>query len=158
MKSYLKAKLFLFENILSKNKTVISDKSIKEFEILKKISNKKNLKLIDITSIIKKLEKNRKNRFYHFQQKNLSMAIAAVKLCNIKEKNIFNSLNKIKDVDGRVELVRTFPQNIKVFVDFAHTPDALQNALNALKKSHSKNITLVFGCGGERDFKETFDG
>ena len=154
MKSYFKAKLFLFENILSKNKTVISDKSIKEFEILKKISNKKNLKLIDITSIIKKLEKNRKNRFYHFQQKNLSMAIAAVKLCNIKEKNIFNSLDKIKDVDGRVELVRTFPQNIKVFVDFAHTPDALQNILNALKKSHSKNITLVFGCGGERDFKK----
>ena len=39
-------------------------------------------------------------------------------------------------------------------MDFAHTPDALKKSLNELKKSHKENISLVFGCGGDRDFKK----
>ena len=84
---------------------------------------------------------------------NLSMAVAAAKLCNLKEK-IFNSLGKIKDVDGRLELIKTFINNIKVYVDFAHTPDALLKSLKALKKLNGDNISVVFGCGGDRDFKK----
>ena len=42
----------------------------------------------------------------------------------------------------------------KVFVDLAHTPDALEKTLISLIKSHGDNISLVFGCGGERDFKK----
>ena len=76
------------------------------------------------------------------------MAIAAAKLCNLSERKIFDSLNKIKDIDGRLELVRNFNNNVKVFVDFAHTPDALQKSLNILKDVFGKNISLVFGCGG----------
>ena len=57
MHSYLNAKLLLFKNILPKNKTIISDKNIKEFSILKKIANKKKLKLVDIDKVKKKLEK-----------------------------------------------------------------------------------------------------
>ena len=57
MKSYLKAKLILFENILKKNKTIISDSSIKEFSILQKISKKRKLFLQDINLIQKKLKK-----------------------------------------------------------------------------------------------------
>ena len=65
-------------------------------------------------------------KFNEFQIKNLSMAIASAKLCNLKEKKIFNSLDKIKNVSGRLELIRIFPNNVKTFVDFAHTPDALK--------------------------------
>ena len=36
-------------------------------------------------------------------------------------------------------------------MDFAHTPDALENSLIALRKQFKKKIILVFGCGGERD-------
>ena len=82
------------------------------------------------------------------------MAITAAKLCNLKEDKIFKSLDRIKDVSGRLELVRVFPNNIKVYVDFAHTPDALQKTLDALKKKYNNNISLVFGCGGDRDFKK----
>ena len=57
MKSYLNTKLLLFKKILNKNKSVISDKSIKEFPILKRISKKRNLKLLDISQIQNKLEK-----------------------------------------------------------------------------------------------------
>ena len=72
-------------------------------------------------------------------------------LCNLKDRKIFQSLKKIKDVDGRLELVRKFKNNIKVFVDYAHTPDALSKVLQSLNYSYGKNVSLVFGCGGDRD-------
>ena len=62
------------------------------------------------------------------------MAIAAAKICNISEKKIFKSLKKIKDVNGRLELVKIFLENIKVYVDFLHTPEALLKSLQILKK------------------------
>ena len=43
------------------------------------------------------------------------------------------------------------PQNLDVFVDYAHTPDALINVLNALRGAGFKRIVTVFGCGGNRD-------
>ena len=61
------------------------------------------------------------------------MAIAAAKLCGLREHKIFKSLKKIKDINGRLELVRTFYNNIKVYVDFAHTPDALKKTLKVMK-------------------------
>ena len=154
MQSYLNSKLLLFKKILSKNKTVISDKSIKEFSILKKISKNRDLRLVDINSIKKKLKNVKDLNFNEFQLKNLSMAIAAAKLCNLKEKKIFNSLSKIKDVNGRLEFIKTFPNNVKTYVDFAHTPDALIKSLKALKETNVGKISLVFGCGGDRDYKK----
>ena len=43
------------------------------------------------------------------------------------------------------------PNQSKVFLDYAHTPDALENAILSLKQHFKNNITVVFGCGGERD-------
>ena len=155
MQSYLKAKMILFNNLLAKRKTIISDSSIKEFNNLKKISKRKKLHIIDIITLQDKLHKDEKINFFNeFQLKNLSMAISAAKLCNLSVKKIFNTLNKLKDVNGRLEHVRTFPNNIRVFVDFAHTPDALSKTLSALKSRYGNNISLVFGCGGDRDFKK----
>ena len=81
------------------------------------------------------------------------MAIEAAKICGLKERKIYNSLIKIKEVNGRLELVKTFSNNIKVFVDFAHTPDALLKTIHALKDYSGSNISLVFGCG-ESIFKK----
>ena len=71
---------------LKKNKSIISDKSLNEFKVLKKISLKKHLGLIDISNIENKLIQT-KVRFNKFQIKNFAMALAAAKLCNLKEKN-----------------------------------------------------------------------
>ena len=154
MNSYLNSKFILFKNILSKGKTIISDKTIKEFEILKKIANRRKLKIIDVSVINKKISKIKNLKLNEFQSKNLSMAIAAAKFCSLNEEKIFNSLKKIKDVSGRLELVRVFSNNIKVYVDFAHTPDALKKTLKALRDLYGDNISIVFGCGGDRDFKK----
>ena len=67
------------------------------------------------------------------------------------------TIKKIKDVSGRLELVKNYPNGIKVFIDYAHTPDALSKALSFLIKEYGPNISLVFGCGGNRDKKKTFN-
>ena len=86
-----------------------------------------------------------------FKTKNLLMAIEATKLCGLKEKLILKSIKKLKEINGRLELVKKFPNNIKVFIDYAHTPDALLKTLKYLKYKYRNDISLVFGCGGERD-------
>ena len=65
-------------------------------------------------------------------------------------KLIYKTIKKIKDVNGRLELVKNYPNDIKIFVDYAHTPDALLKTLKSLDFLYN-NISLVFGCGGDRD-------
>ena len=154
MRLYLNAKLYLFKKILLKKSNIISDESIKQFPILKKISKKRKLHLISICKIMDRINIVPKLTFNIFQKKNLSMAIAAAKLCGLDNKKIYSSLKEIKDIDGRLELVRIFPNNIKIFIDYAHTPDALSKVLQSLKSTYSQNVTLVFGCGGDRDYKK----
>ena len=108
MQSYLNAKLILFKKILSKGKTIISDNSIKEFSILKKISKRRNLKLIDTDKIKNSIKKNLNQTWSKFQLSNLTMAIAAAKLKSNLQMKKSLILFKIKDVDGRLELVRIF--------------------------------------------------
>ena len=89
-----------------------------------------------------------------FKIKNYTMAILAAKLCGLKDKKIYSALKKIKDVSGRLELAKKYENNVKVYIDFAHTPDALKKTINILKNEYGDNVSLVFGCGGERDFKK----
>lgn len=59
-------------------------------------------------------------------------------------------LESFGGVCGRLEKIEN-PQGLHIFVDYAHTPDALENALQALRKAGFKRIITVFGCGGNRD-------
>ena len=153
MKAYLNAKLILFSKILKKKTKIISDKNILPFKILKNISKKRGLKIIDINSEFSKI-KSQLPTFPDFKKKNLSMAILVAKICGIKEHLIYEKIKKINDVNGRLELVKTLPNKAKVFLDYAHTPDALQKTLEFLKNDHKKDISIVFGCGGDRDKKK----
>ncbi len=154
MKDYLNAKLILFKKLLVKNKYIITDGSSKEFSTLKKIAKKRKLKILDSTK--EDLLKNfiPKDFINTFQSKNLSMAILAAQVSKLNKIKIKNKIKKIKSVNGRLELVRKFPNNIKIYIDYAHTPDALREALKSLKNIKKNKISIVFGCGGERDFKK----
>ena len=154
MKNYLNAKLILFSKLLSKKSFVISDKKIRQFSILKNISKKRKLRLIDITKKIEKIKNNLDLLPGSFQQKNLSMAILAAELCGFDSSKINSTLKKIKNINGRLELIKKYPNNIKIFIDYAHTPDALSEVLQSVRNTYGNNISLVFGCGGERDFKK----
>ncbi|MES2625581.1 MAG: UDP-N-acetylmuramoyl-L-alanyl-D-glutamate--2,6-diaminopimelate ligase [Pseudomonadota bacterium] len=62
---------------------------------------------------------------------------------------IMNTVSKLKPIRGRMEVISGYP--ITVVIDYAHTPDGLQNALSALREHFASNICCVFGCGGNRD-------
>jgi len=60
------------------------------------------------------------------------------------------ALESFPGVPGRLERVPN-SMNLDIFVDYAHTPDALENVLAALKNLNFKRLLVVFGCGGDRD-------
>ena len=158
MKSYLNAKLILFKEILNKKSTIISDSKIKPYFLLKKIAKKNKLKILDISKETKKIKNMNQDFISDFKLKNIAMAIKAAKLCNLKDSKIYGAVKKIKDVDGRLEMAKKYPNGLKVFIDYAHTPDALFKTLSALKSYYRNNITVVFGCGGDRDKKKITNG
>ncbi len=154
MKAYLASKLILFSKLLKQNSYIISDKSIDQYSILKKISKRKGLRLVEISKKKNEIEKIGFPLVGQFQLKNLTMAALAAKICGLKKIKINKAIKLIKNVNGRLELVKKYPNNVRVFIDYAHTPDALREVITSLKKNFNNNISLVFGCGGERDYKK----
>lgn len=63
---------------------------------------------------------------------------------------LLERINQLQPVPGRMQIVAQ-PGDITVVVDYAHTPDALQVSLQALREHFSSRVWCVFGCGGNRD-------
>lgn len=84
---------------------------------------------------------------------NIYNILAAVCFC-VKEKIdlsvIAAALENFSSVPGRLERIDT-EKGFSVFVDYAHTPDALSNVLGTLRQLCARRIIVVFGCGGDRD-------
>jgi len=81
---------------------------------------------------------------------NILAAIAAATALNIPRRYIIKGIESMERVPGRLESVDA-KQPFKVFVDFAHTEDALFNVLSILKEVVKNRVVTVFGCGGNRD-------
>ena len=80
------------------------------------------------------------------------MAIIAAKKSNINLDKILNVIHKIKSVKGRLEIIGKIKNNSKVILDYAHSPDALKTSLLNLREQFpDTKISLLFGCGGNRD-------
>ncbi len=151
MKNYFNSKMILLKKILKAKDNIILDKNIPEFKKINTIAKKKKLKIKFSNLLANKYDLKNFKLIGNFQKKNLLMAIQACEILGISKHKISKCLSKLKSVRGRLELARQFPDKTKVFIDFAHTPDAIQNAINSLKSHFNRNITIVFGCGGERD-------
>ena len=85
-----------------------------------------------------------------FNIHNALAALAAGGLCGIGLPTMAQALEHIVSVPGRLELVPN-RKGKKVFVDYAHTDDALKNVLNTLREICKGKLIVVFGCGGNRD-------
>ncbi len=66
-------------------------------------------------------------------------------------KLVLHALESLKGARGRLELVGRTKTGAPVFVDYAHKPDALENALSSLRPYTGNKLHVVFGCGGDRD-------
>ena len=83
---------------------------------------------------------------------NVYNSVAAIAACchvGISLEDVLHALENISVVCGRLEPVGK--NGIGVYVDYAHTPDALVHALETLRALNPKKLTVVFGCGGDRD-------
>ncbi len=85
-----------------------------------------------------------------FSVYNALAAIAAASALGIKSYTILDGLNAFKCVRGRMEFVPV-KGDFGVCIDYAHTPDGLENVLTALRPLTHGRIITVFGCGGDRD-------
>lgn len=64
---------------------------------------------------------------------------------------VLKAVSELKPVRGRLESVAGHPSGAGIFVDYAHTSDALENALQSLKHHVKGKLICVYGCGGDRD-------
>src|SRR5213594_3859619 len=85
-----------------------------------------------------------------FNVANSVAALAAANALGISLRDAVLGLGKSPQVPGRLELVPAKRQ-FQVFVDYAHTPDALRNVLKTLRELEPHRLIVVFGCGGNRD-------
>ena len=178
MENYFSAKMKLFTEHL-KDGTCVSINLDDQYgmELYNKIKTKNfkfvnfgfnekcELKLIQIKKIDKiwQLEILYKNKVYkteiglvgHFQIYN---ALAAASIClglGLEQDSIFKSLSYLQTVPGRMQIVNHPLCKATIIVDYAHTPNALENAILAVKKMNvSGKIYTLFGCGGERDHEK----
>jgi UDP-N-acetylmuramoyl-L-alanyl-D-glutamate--2,6-diaminopimelate ligase len=169
MSDYLDAKILLFSKFLGRGKIVVLNADIKEFEIIKEVCLARSQKIIDygfgakelqIKKITNNIEKQIIDFSYlgedyqvqtdiigEFQTYNIICALGLAIATGANIRDIINILEKLQSVPGRMQ--RIISSNI--FVDYAHTPDALEQALKLLKSLTKSRLMLVFGCGGDRD-------
>lgn len=174
MENYLHAKLDLFLNNLEKDGDAVINMEIDNFQYVQKFLEDNNISYTtvggngDIHIISNDQNINHQNIMFKFQDKiyefqteiigsfqaiNLLIAAKLVYNLAINFEQIVSVLPNIQSVCGRLQRITHKDDKYHIFVDYAHTPDALQRSLTELKKL--KNIAgklyVVFGCGGDRD-------
>ena len=86
-----------------------------------------------------------------FQAENLLLAAALTIASGADAERVFQALPHVKTVRGRMELAATRQNGAAVFVDYAHTPDAVATALKAVRPHVMGRLLVIIGAGGDRD-------
>jgi UDP-N-acetylmuramoyl-L-alanyl-D-glutamate--2,6-diaminopimelate ligase len=85
-----------------------------------------------------------------FQLSNILTAYGLLRATGIAQEQLVPLFAKLQGVRGRLERA-AMHKGVPIFVDYAHTPAALENILKTLRHHTSKKLHVVFGCGGDRD-------
>ncbi len=171
--AYLDAKMMLFEEVLGEGATAIVNSDMPEAEevmarcasrglVVASVGRKgTGLKLVSATpqGFGQLLEVEGRHGSYRvflplmgdFQTENALMAVGLVVAAGGSEPHAMRALEQLQGAAGRLELVATTDAGAPIFVDFAHTPDALEHVLRSLRPYASGKLHVVFGAGGDRD-------
>lgn len=141
-----KAKLLMLAN------TVILNKEDSSYRRLKKmLGATKKVIGYDRKAITTRLSQSIREKFPEpYNQLNAIAAIFAAEEVGVKESTIITSIKSFSGVRGRMEEI-TNNKEIRIFIDFAHTPEALKSVLKHLERTEGRNLVVVCGCAGERD-------
>ena len=171
MVSYKQSKSLLFSDYTKKNAFAVINADSIYSDYFIKVCKRQDLRILDYgkngrflkINLIKNL-----NNFTHFELelnkkrilikcKSQSKFEIYNKICsllmvyNLKIKcQHFKLISILENPKGRLEKIYN-KNNTQVFIDYAHTPDALKNVLSFLRKITEGKLILVFGCGGDRD-------
>ncbi len=173
MDTYFNQKKRLFSDLLVQNGIAVLNADIKENHEIKKLClsrgnpvfsygyNGEDLKLIDIIKENKSIRVGvifqgnyinfQTSLIGDFQIMNLLCSIGLVLNVGIEFNDIAEVLHKVSSVSGRLEYVESTDKDLSVYVDYAHTPEALKNALVELRFHTKGKLVVLFGAGGDRD-------
>ncbi len=173
MEAYLKAKEQLFSRVVEQGGTAVLNADIPEFEELQSVCRARNIRVMSYGSKGKDLKLLSRvphaggqtlsveieGRAYtlelpligEFQAMNVLCAVGMVMALHGFSGKIIDYIPHIKGAPGRLDLAGRLKNGAAVYVDYAHTPDALENVLKTMRHHTEKNLWVVFGCGGDRD-------
>jgi len=87
----------------------------------------------------------------YFQAMNILQAAALVIACGEQPNDVFDTLSELRTVSGRMQLAAKRSNGASVFVDYAHTPDAVETVLKAMRPHVMGRLLIIVGAGGDRD-------
>lgn len=173
MENYFQAKARLFAELLPPHATAvinIEDKMAsrlleiakqKHLEVIEYGEEAKDLRIIDIQALLDgqqaSLQIHGKTHTLHtplvgnFQIYNMLAAMGLAMANGHHVQQVLDVLPKLKPVPGRLERVATHKNGAHIYIDYAHTPSALEKALDAMRPHTEKRLIVVFGAGGDRD-------
>jgi UDP-N-acetylmuramoyl-L-alanyl-D-glutamate--2,6-diaminopimelate ligase len=171
LEAYRAAKLRLFDTLLPKGAAAVVNADSPEAGIIGTIAEKRGLRLVttgikgrDLQLVatkhdgfgevlsVKAKDKDHRIKFPlvgAFQVSNALLAGGLAIATGTPPADALAALETLHGAAGRLERVGD-KNGAPIFVDYAHTPDALANALDALRP-YAKRVIVVFGCGGDRD-------
>lgn len=174
MAAYLAAKLRLFDALLEPGRPVVAPTTLAAEAMagLREVAARRGLglhtvgrggSLIEVEGLVPLAEgtrlalRCRGERFeltiplVGFQAENALTAAALAIVTGAEPSRVFACLPRLAGVRGRIERVAMLANGASVYVDYAHTPDAIAAVLAALRPHCAGRLTLVFGAGGDRD-------
>jgi UDP-N-acetylmuramoyl-L-alanyl-D-glutamate--2,6-diaminopimelate ligase len=172
IQDYLAAKLRLFENLIAKDGSAVIDVDNEHADAVIAAARSRGLKLfmvgregnpLQLIDVAVEGFAQKVALFYSgrpfvvklplvggFQVENALVAAGLVIATGGDPGQVFPALEKLTGAKGRLELAGT-KDGAPIFVDYAHKPDALAKALEALRPYVKGRLIVVFGCGGDRD-------
>ncbi len=171
---YKNAKLRLFSDLINNNGTAVLNRDSNEFKEFSTVAKRNNISVISYGSDIRsdiclvssipksvgqEIEINVSGKrerllfplFGDFQAHNAMCALGLVIASGADANKAIQSLGHLTGVKGRLELVAELSNRARIFIDYAHSPEALEKTLLSVKNYTRGKLNLVFGCGGNRD-------
>jgi UDP-N-acetylmuramoyl-L-alanyl-D-glutamate--2,6-diaminopimelate ligase len=150
LEAYRTAKLRLFDTLLPEGASAVINADSPEARIIAAVAQQMKLRLISVGSAGGKDYRLHLPLVGAFQASNALVAAGLAIATGVATDEALAALEDLEGAAGRLEYVGK-KGNAPIFVDYAHTPDALGNALDALRPFAAGQLLVVFGAGGDRD-------
>lgn len=173
MENYLAAKTLLFTDMLEEGGVAVLNADIDVFDKLSKACLDSGKKVVSYGHKGKDIKLIKAEPLVHgqrleieyfgqpltleiplageFQAMNVLCALGMAAKITGKPEEVLRHITQVHGAKGRLDLAGRTPNGAAIYVDYAHTPDALENVIKAMRPHTQKRLHVLFGCGGDRD-------